>query len=1088
MKMRLARLLASAALIGALPAFAHAAPGYLRTPSIAANIVAFDAEQSVWAVPIAGGTARRLTDSLGVDPHPILSPDGKEVAFLANYDGPTEIYVMPVSGGTPKRVTFENLAVQPIGWDRRAGILYSTAPASGPAFSKIVVGIDPATGTRHLYPFADANDAALSVNGQWVYFVRFGTALSHDHLRAYRGGAASQLWRFDTKSGQEAERIGPQDANLRRPMLWHDRLVVVSDQNGRENLWSYALDGTDARQLTHHTAFSVRDASLQGDRIVYQIGADLHVFDLAKNEDAPLPVDIVSDDAARRPQWLAQPFRYLNGISLAPQGNQVALTFRGHAVLASTGPRRRVQIADADNIRLRYAAISADDKALYAFSDASGEAELWRFPTDGDGHGVQLTHGNHTEPTGLYVAPDNKHIVHTDMSGRLWLYDTAGKTDRIIDDATKDGTTSYDVAAWSPDGRAFAFVRTRGGNIRRQIALYTLANNKTTWLTDGEYESYAPQFSPDGHWLWFLSDRTFSLANDSPWGDRNLGPVFPKRTGIYALALKAEEKFPFQPRTELDGPKPAEPPKTPEKTPKPPAIDLAGLPQRLYRVPVPAGDYQSLGASKDFLFVLDGTDDDKTLKSIHIDNDEHKIEDFAPKIRDFSVTPDGKTLMLVSGPPHTAPKILLVPAAAKAPTDTKQQTVNLDNFRLRVDPGAEWQEMFDDAWRLHRDHFYDRNLRGVDWDATRERYRPLVARLGDRSDLDDLLGQMVGELGALHSQLRPADTGTRPASDLIAGLGAHLTRQPGGFIIDHIYAGDPNLPDELSPLLAPGVDAREGDLITGINGQSVVGAPDLSTFLADQAGRQVLLAIKRGGREIRTVSMATSMKRENALRYRDWEIGRAQAVAKASGGKIGYLHLQAMGDTDIASFARDFYANLDKDGLIVDVRRNMGGNIDSWVLSQLMRRAWMFWARYDNAPSVNMQQAFRGRIVVLCDEFTYSDGETFSQGIKSLHIAPLVGMRTAGAGVWLSDSDRLIDSGNARTAENPYFDMNGHWLVENHGVEPDKSVENMPVATFKGQDQQLSAAIDLLQQELKEHPIPALHPEKFRPPVPAPTE
>ncbi|CAI9120869.1 S41 family peptidase [Brytella acorum] len=1083
--MRLSRLLNGCALFSLLAATAQAAPGYLRDPSIATDTVTFDAGQSVWTVAKTGGDARRLTGRIGTDPHPILSPDGTQIAFIADFDGPTELYVMQTAGGPPRRVTFENSVVMPVGWDAKAGLIYRTTPKSGPGFSAILASVNPITHERRVFPLADANDATLSADGQWIYFVRFGTAMSRDHLRAYRGGAVSQLWRYNLHDGKEAERIGPQDVNLRRPMLWHDRLIVVSDQNGRDNLWSYALDGTDARPLTHHVDFGVRQASISGDDIVYQLGADLYRLNLADGAPARVAVSIASDDEARRPQWLDHPFRYLNDTSLSADGNTVALTFRGHVILAGTGSRRRVQIADDPGLRLREATVSPDGKFVYAFSDSTGESEIWRFPTDGNGKGEQLTHGNHSGPTSLTVSPDGRYIAHTDMTGRLMVLDVHTLAERLIDDATKDGTTSYAETKWSADSKALAFVRTRGDSIRRQIALYSFATGQTTWLTDEKYESYAPSFSPDGHWLWFLSDRNFSLANASPWGDRNLGPVFPKRTGIYALALQPKTRFPFAPATELDDVKPDA---KPDPKAKPAAIVVEGLKDRLYEVPVPAGDFSNLRASSEFLFVLDGTDDSNPLKSIHIDNKEHKVETFAPKVSTFDATPDGKTLLVDTTPrPSALPRLMLLPAGAKQPPDVGPDSIRLEDLRLRVDPGAEWRDMFEDAWRLHRDHFYDRNLRGVDWNAVRTRYRPLIDRLADRSDLDDLLGQMMGELNALHSQLRPANTGQRPSADLIAGLGAQIEREDDGFRIEHIYASDPDLPDASSPLRKPDVDAREGDLIIAVNGQNVVGAPDLSSALADQAGRQVLLTLRRNGQNHRVVVLATSHKREAALQYGDWERGRAAFVDRASKGRIGYVHLRAMGGEDIEAFTREFYANLDKDAIVIDVRRNMGGNIDSWVLSSLMRKAWMFWARYDNAPSVNMQQAFRGHLVVLCDEFTYSDGETFSQGIKSLKIAPLVGMRTAGAGVWLSDGDRLIDQGTARTAENPYFDMSGHWLVENHGVEPDVVVENMPHATFEGEDQQLSKALDVLNDALSRAPVTALKPEAFAPPVPAPS-
>ncbi|RUT25245.1 Tricorn protease-like protein [Asaia sp. W19] len=1088
--MRFSPLLASVALLALAPLTAQAAPGYLRDPALSGTQVVFDAEQSVWSVGLQGGPASRLTAPIGTDPHPILSPDGKQVAFLANYDGPTELYVMPIEGGTPKRVTYENQSVTPIGWDRKAGILYSTAPPTGPGLSHIVVAIHPVSGTRRVYPLADANDATLSPDGQWIYFVRFGTAVSHDHLRLYRGGAMAQLWRYKLKGGVEAERIGPTDANMRRPMLWKDRLIVISDRDGRDNLWSYALDGTEGHALTHHDDFGVREASLSGHDIVYQLGADLYHLDLETGSETLIPVEIASDRAARRPLWLDNPYPFLTDIALAQNGKQVALTIRGHAVLAAPGPLRRITLATAPTTRLRHAALSPDGKTLYAFSDKGGESELWAFPAAGGSEGTQLTHGTKGEPTGLWVSPDGGHIAHTDLSGHLYLLDLSTHTDKLIDDARLDGQSEYDSLAWSHDGRLLTFVRARGENIRRQIALYALDTGTTLWATTPDYESYAPSFSPDGHFLWFLSDRHFSLNNGSPWGDRAPAPVFTQRTGVFALALQKDGRFPFAPVTELLPPAPAKTTDAPGKSvgKKPAAIlDVENLPNRLYQLPFPAGTFSKIAVGPDTLYVLAhkpdqpvSKDDDLTLRAIKIEPGEIKPSDFATGLRDMSLTPDGKTLMLVSGKEDARPKIQLVPATGSmSGVSGANTTVTLDGFRLRVDPGAEWQDMFNDAWRLHRDHFYDPALHGVDWNATRERYRPLLSRVGDRSDLDDLLGQMMGELNALHSQLRAPQTPERDNAVLIASLGAHLTRQPGGFLIDRIYEGDPDLPDDRSPLAAPDVDARPGDLIIALNGQSLADQPDLTALLANQANRQILLTLKRKDRQFQIVTTAIGAKQDASLRLQAWENERARYVADASHGRIGYVHLRAMGKDDIARFTRDFFSQTEKDGLVIDVRRNLGGNIDSWVLSELLRKVWMFWSDHGKAPQGNMQQTFRGHLVVLCDAFTYSDGETFSQGAKSLGLGPLIGVRTAGAGVWLSDTDRLADNGLPRTAERPYFDMKGHWLVENHGVEPDITVENMPVATFNGQDQQLDKALETLNTLLDQHPIAPMAPEAF---------
>lgn len=1060
---------------------ASASEGYLRSPSISGGTVAFADENAVWTAPLAGGAAKRLTGNGHIAPHPLLSPDGSQVAFLADVDGPTEIYVMPVSGGAPHRLTYEGLsgrtAPLPVAWDSKAGIIFATTQHSSPGFSRVLAHVDPATGDRALYPLADANDAAVSADGKWLYFIRFGTAISGDHLRAYRGGAVAQLWRYNLATGGEAQRIGPQDVNLRRPMLWRDRLIVVSDRAGRDALWSYALDGSDGKQLTKQNDFGIMGASISGDVITYRLGADLYRFDLKTSTGNRIPITVASDDAARRVHWLDKPFLYLNDITLSGNGQAAALTFRGHVVLASAGHRRLIQIADAPDLRLRHAALAPDGNAVYAFSDASGESEIWRFPTDGSGKGKQLTHGAHSEPTGLYISPDGKHIAHTDLLGHLSVLDVATGENRLLDDATKDGTNVFDSVTWSPDSATLIFARNRGSNVRRQIGMVSLDSGAVTWLTNGKYDSWSPSFSPDGHWLWFLSDRHFNVANSSPWGDRNLGPVFPKRTKIFGLALQPDATFPFREVTEFDPLKDDDKSEKNKET-KPAAVVPTGLAKRLYEAPIAAGDYSVLRASQDYLFALDGTEEAGDLKSIHVDRLEHKVETFSPNVVTFDLTPDGKHLLVQQkSDPDQAPKLYLTDAAAKKPDDLKTKTINLTSLRLKIDPVAEWHEMFADAWRLHRDHFFDRNLRGVDWNAVRTRLAPLVNRLTDRSDLSDLLGQMVGELNALHSQLRPARNDEKPPSDLIAGLGATVEREPTGFRIVHIDAGEPERPDSLPPLLKPGVNARNGDLIVAINGQSVADAPSLLDALADQAGHQVLLTLKRDGEEIRTIVTPLDARANAASGYEDWERSRAAMVDAASQGRIGYLHLRAMGPHDIDAFAREFYANLDKEGLIIDVRRNMGGNIDSWVLTALLRRPWMFWGRYGNTPAVNMQQSFRGHIVVLCDEFTYSDGETFSLGVKALNIGPLIGMRTAGAGVWLSDGDTLLDKGNARTAEDPYFDLDGHWQVENHGVDPDITVENMPHATFEGEDQQLVKAIDTLNTTIANNPVKTLQPD-----------
>jgi tricorn protease len=435
------------------------------------------------------------------------------------------------------------------------------------------------------------------------------------------------------------------------------------------------------------------------------------------------------------------------------------------------------------------------------------------------------------------------------------------------------------------------------------------------------------------------------------------------------------------------------------------------------------------------------------------------------------------------GDEQGAGPMYVVPAAAKPPEadELAGLQVRVDDWRLPVVPAEEWRQIFVDAWRMHRDFSFDPAMRSVDWEAVRRRYEPLVARVTDRYELDDLLGQMAGELGILHSQVRGADLPEDDESAAPAFLGAALARDGDGVAISRIWRSDPELPSQRSPLARPGVDAAPGDRIVAINGGAVHDLAEVAAELDNQAGQQVLLELRRGGANHRTIVEPVAARREAELRYGDWVEGRRERVAAAAEGRIGYLHLRAMGSRDIATFAREFYANYDREGLILDVRRNRGGNVDSWILEKLLRRAWAFWATEVSRPLTNMQQTFRGHLAVLVDDLTYSDGETFSAGIQALGLGPLVGPRTAGAGVWLSDRNRLSDRGVVRIGEYGQFGADGRWLIEGRGVVPDLKVVNPPRATYDGEDRQLQAAIELLLQRLAEDPVPPLRPGPITP-------
>ncbi len=1076
------RLLLALAIAVGTTGSAFADIGYYRFPTLSGDQIVFTAEGDLWSVGTNGGKAQRLTTHPGQEVRAVISPNGKQIAFNGSYDGASEVYVMPVEGGLPKRLTFDAGNSVAIGWSPAGEILYTTQNETGPASQRVLALVDPNTLKHRTLPLADAGDAAFSADGQSLYFVRFGLAISNDNVRNYRGGLTAHMWRYGLKGDKEAERIAgaaATDANDRRPMVWDNRIYFISDRSGRDNLWSMMPDGSDLKQLTKHSDFDLRWANLDKGRIVYQLGADIHVFDIAANTDKTIAIELTGDFAQRREHVVKNPLAFFEGLSFSPKGDRVAVTARGHVALAGTGAMRRIDLGTSAATRLRNAIISADGKSVFGFSDTSGDVELWRYPADGSMDGKQLTKDAAGVRTVLVPSPDGKWIAHATFDGRAFLYNLeSGQNTQF------DSSDWAEIAqlAWSPDSKSLFIIRPDGRSPRNRLVIYNLADKRKQVLTSDKYDSEQPVFSPDGKWLYFLSDRQFQTRN-SVWGDRDMGPGFTKRTKIYALALQAGLKFPFDPPNEADnaadskaGDKPAaDKDKDKDKDAKAakstPAIQFDGLGDRLFEVPLAGDDISNLNADDKRLYFLspDGAEGHLALKTLTIEATGPKPETFMGDVRDYELSADRKKIMIrkwAAGP--VMGDVMIVDAGAKAPADLSKSAVKLGDWSVIATPALEWNQMFYDAWRMHRDYFYDKSLKGVDWVKVRDHYAPLVGRLTDRAELDDLLGQMTSELSTLHSQVIPGDQRNGTDGSTAGFLGAIFDTDPQGFKIARIYRTEQELPAERGPLSAPGVDAREGDIITAVNGITAAGHADIGELLRDRVGQQVLLSIKRAGKDIKTVATAINAQRQAALRYGDWELSRRAKVDAAGQGRIGYLHLRAMGPDDAATFAREFFANIDRDGLIIDVRRNNGGNIDSWIIDRLMRRTWAYLQpRYGKYPIHNMQNTFRGKVAVLIDERTYSDGETFAAGIKALKVAPLIGKRTSGAGVWLSDRSSLSDRGRARVAElGQYSADTNEQLVEGKGVIPDIEVENPPHETFTGADRQLETAIKTLLDQM----------------------
>ena len=1071
-------------LTGLLATFALAAMaqerGYYQSPDLHDDILVFVSEGDLWRANVQGGTAVRLTTHPEAESSPILSPDGKWIAFMAQYDGPQEVYLISVTGGVPKRLTYEGGGVSLRGWMDNDRVIYRTTNRSG-RLPRILRTVDRHTLTTADLPFDNADQATIDAPDSTLFFTRYGLSMFADNAVLYRGGRMAQLWRGDLTSNAEADRLAADfGAPIRHPMYHDGRIYFVTDKSGADNIWSLDTDGNDPQQHTARTQWQLRTPAMHDGTIVFQSGADLFSYATGSNETRQLNLFLMSDGDYRRDRWIDDPLSYLEHARLNPAGDSVVVTARGRFASAFTGQRRRIDHRFSTDVRARSAAFSHDGDSIYAILDAGERGEIWQFPANGQGAPRQLTDGTAAHIWGLAPSPHTDIIIYADKGGRLLSLSPETGAIETIDATTSSFDAPFEDLAWSNGGRYLAYTFYDARNMRR-VAVYDTQTKRRTVATTGKFESFAPTFSTDGAWLYFISNRNFIASPSSPWGDRNMGPAFRERGQVFAVQLEETAAFPFQPQSELT--EPEDEPDTSEDAEEDttePDIAYNDLVDRLYQVPIGSGDFGALAASEKHLFVY-SFGDSPILKRVGFTADSPSLSDFASNVQRFELSADGSKLFVQTGGGSDA-KFFIVPSDKDFPSDPSSQTVRLNDWQLRINPRQEWRQLIADAWRLHRDFAYDPNLRDVDWDAVRSRYVPLRDRLGHRTEVDDLLRQMAAELGILHSQIRSGDEPEDAESGAPSFLGATYAARANGLEILTIYRGEPDRPMTLSPLQQPGVDVRVGDIIQSVDGTPVRNQADLANALMMKAGEEVLLELERNGNTVLEIVEPRSRWQVQPLHYSDWVERNRARVAAESGGSVGYLHLRAMGGSDAASFARDFFEHFDKEGLIIDVRGNSGGNVDSIILSTLLRQAWAYWRNPAHGDAyTNMQQTFRGHLAVLINEGTYSDGETFAAGIKTLDLGPTIGTQTAGAGIWLSDRNRLSDGGQARVAEYAQYGADGRWLIEGRGVSPDIEVVNPPRATFLGEDAQLARALAYLRDKIAAEPIPALQPDPLPP-------
>ncbi|MBI1743436.1 PDZ domain-containing protein [Candidatus Acetothermia bacterium] len=1062
------------------------AAGYYRFPTIHNDTVIFVSEDDLWTVSAKGGVARRLTSGLGEANRPAFSPDGKWLAFSGRDEGPLEVFLMPSSGGQPKRLTFIGSVALVCGWTPDEKIIF--ASDLGQPFLRVtrLYAISPEGGTPELLPTGVGLHASYSPKGGCV-IGRYGMVSREPaYWKRYRGGTAGDLW-VDPDGSGNFKRLIQLKGNLYRPLWVGHRIFFTSDHEGISNLYSVTPSGQDLKRHTDHDEFYVRHPSSDGKRIVYHAGADLYLYDPANGKSAKIEVEHHSPRTQRYRKFVDSA-KYMEAYQPHPQGHLIALTTRGKTFTMGNWEGPVVQRGEPDGVRYRLARWLHDGKRFVLVSDAGSEESLEIHPAEGLIPPERLEHLEIDHPVEMKASPKADQVVLSNHRNELIFVDLSSKKSRVLDRSPYGMIAGFD---WSPDGRWVAYSCTQSLHTAA-IKLCDTQNGKVYAATKPVLQDVSPTFDPDGKYLYFLSYREFDPVYDNLHFD--LG--FPRGVRPYLVTLQKDLPSPFVPV-----PKPMEEvwkaeaekklgneTKNNKKNSEPmqTQIDLDGIENRVLAFPVAEARYMQIAAIKGKVLFswwpIEGSLSNNwypmqeppakaTLEAYDLET--KKSEVLVSGITNFRVSGDRKTLVYRAG---NRLRVLKAgeksdETVAKEPPGKKSGWMDLSRVKVSVEPPAEWRQMYREAWRLQRDYFWDEKMTQVDWGKIYERYLPLLDRVTTRSEFSDLMWEMQGELGTSHAYEMGGDY--RPAPDYSMGfLGADVVYDDKvkAWKVSHIVHGD--VWDEMksSPLAKPGLNVREGDTLLAIGSQRLTRELPPQKLLVNHANQEVALTVGDSkGKSPRTISVKTLVN-ETLARYREWVEQNRKYVHEQTDGRVGYVHIPDMGPRGYAEFHRSFIAEVDREGLIVDVRFNGGGHVSELLLEKLARRRVAYTKTRWFGTQPYPVESVAGPMVALTNEYAGSDGDIFSHGFKLLKLGPLIGKRTWGGviGIWPRNS--LTDGSITSQPEFSFWFKDVGWKVENYGTDPDIEVEFRPQDYVAGKDPQLERTLQEMVKLLEENP------------------
>ena len=1085
-----------------------AAPLLLRNPSLGADRIAFLYAGDIWTVPRQGGDARRLTSIGAVGAGPYFSPDGSQVAYSARERGTMDVYVVGSDGGVPRRLTWEPTGSLVTGWTPDGkDVLFTSGHASKSVYPRLFQIRADGVGPAEALPLPSVDWGSFSSDGSTLAYVpvrQWQAAWKH-----YRGGQTSQVWLVNMKT-LDLEKVPRENSNDSSPVWLGSTVYFLSDRNGSVSLFEYDTKTKQVQQVLDNHGLDLKTVSAGPGGLVYEQFGSLHLYDPSSRQDQTVPVSIHGELAALEPHLAGVSPEAVENIAVSPTGARIVAEARGDifTLPAEKGDIRN--LTKTPGSAERDPSWSPDGKSIAYFSDASGEYQLYIRDQDGLQPPKVIDLGpNPSFFYGPHWSPDSKRIAFTDKHLRIWYVDAAGGKPVKIDTGLRGGFGATTALSWSPDSQWIAYTRDLESELHA-VFLYSLATHTATQITDGMSNAANPVFDPNGKYLYFTAS-----TNNGP-SDAGIDLSSLDRTinaGVYVAVLSRTTASPIPPESDDENKKKDEESKKAEKSgedadeagdgkkadakkdeknddkkkddkkkaeakPKPTVIDLADIGNRILSLPIPSRNYTELAVGKSgVLFLAEGApvgrsaeDPGTPIRALwRFTTEKRQTEEILSGLTGFKVSFNGEKLLYQRHDNwFLAPIAELKPGS---PDANPGKPVNNHGMMATLDHRSAWKQMYHETWRLQRDFLYDPHTHGLDIAKIEAKYQPYLENLASRDEFTYLCDEMLGEVQVGHMFVNgPRSPANAPKPGL---LGADYSIEHNRYRFAKIYNGENWTPSLTAPLTMPGINIVEGDYLLAVNGRELHATDNIDSFFDGTAGKQTVLRVGKnpdgsGARDVTVVPAAS----EYGLRNLDWINGNRRKVDALSGGKIAYVYMPNTAGGGYTNFNRFFYAQLDKQGVILDERFNQGGLLADYVVSVLSQKHLSNAIERDGKPVHDPQGAIFGPKAMIINQSAGSGGDAMPWYFRKAALGTLVGTRTWGGLVGIGGYPTLIDGGSVTAPRYAIYGLGGEWEVEGHGIPPDVMVEELPKDVAAGHDAQLERAVAIVMQELKEHPVP----------------